>query len=123
MTDIIERATQALDSVKALVKETESGTKESVKAAMDKADKLAKDVTAVSDRLLEAEQKLVEGVKSGKTAPKSLGLLVVESDEYKNHVSGKNNKFTITLKGDFDVQANTITGQTGSPPANSTLLK
>lgn len=112
----------ALESVKAMVKENEVGTKETIKAATEKADAAAKRVQEVSDRLVEAEQKLVDGVRSGRQAPKSLGQLVVESDEFKNYASGKTSKMSFRMDQPFSVQANTITGQSGSPVANDSII-
>lgn len=113
---------QALDDVKALMKEQENGTKESVKAAIDKAEAASKKVQEVSDRLVEAEQKLVDGIRSGRQAPKSLGQIVVESDEFKAYASGKTGKMSLKLNQGFGVQANTITGQSGSPVDNDSIL-
>jgi HK97 family phage major capsid protein len=107
---------KAIDAVNVLVKESENGTREGVKQALAKAEEAAKKVTEVSDRLLEAEQKLVSGIAAGKQAPKSLGQLVTESDEYKAFSSRKMRNMEIT------VQMNTITGQAGSPAENSEIL-
>jgi len=113
---------QALAGVNTLIKTQAEGTKEEVKAAMAQAEALAVKVTAMADRIVEMEQKLVAGIRSGKEAPKSLGALVVESDEYKAFASGKNSKCRITLAKGFSVFANTITGQEDSPATNHDTL-
>lgn len=107
---------KADESIRALVKEIETGTKESIKAAKDIAEKAAAQVLSLSDRLVEAEQKLLGSVLAGKQPAKTFGALFVESDEYKAFASGKTGKVR------FTVQANTITGQSGSPATNSDTL-
>jgi len=106
-------------AVKALVetqkKSSDDNSKE-IKAVIKTAEDIANKVTDVADRLAEAEQKLVEGVKSEKLEPKSLGMLVVASDEYKDFISGKRNTFNL------EVQNNTISGQDGSPLSNNDTL-
>lgn len=121
-TEFKAKNQKSLDDVNALIKESQTGNEKSIKAAMEKAEAAAKEVKDVADRLLEAEQKLVAGISKGKESPKSLGVLVSESDEYKAYASGKTTKCRIALKNGFDVQANTITGQAGSPAANSDIL-
>lgn len=113
---------QANEAVKAMVKEQAQGTQESIKASAAKAEEAAKKVQALADRLVEMEQKLVAGVQSGKQAPKSLGQLVVESDEFKQYASGQTSKMMFKSKQGFDVMANTITGQSGSPAANNDTI-
>ena len=120
--DFKTKNAEAMESVNALIKAQENGTKESVKAAMDKAEKNAEEVQALADRLVEAEQKLVAGIKSGKEAPKTLGALVIESAEYKAFAEGKSSKIRINTDKRITVQANTITGQGGSPVDNVDTL-
>ena len=110
----------ALEDIKALVKETEHGTKEGVKAATEKAEKTAKEIKNLADRLVDAEQKLVAGIHSGKESPKSLGQLVAESDAFKAFASGSSGKCRVSFN---NVQNNTITGQSGSPAANNDTLQ
>lgn len=112
----------ATEAIKVMVKEQETGTKESLKEAIATAAAAAAKVQSLADRLVEAEQKLVAGIMKGTQAPKSLGQLVVESDEYKAFASGKTTKCKVALKGDMSVFANTITGQSGSPATNSDTL-
>jgi HK97 family phage major capsid protein len=84
------------------------------KAAIEKADELAKKVIAGSEQIRDLEQKLAEGVKAGKAAPETLGRMVIKSDAYKSFASGNQSKMS--------VMANTITGQSGSPASNSDVI-
>lgn len=113
---------QALESIKAMVKEQANGTAESIKAAVQEANAAAIKVQAMADRIVDLEQKLVKGIASGRQAPQTLGALVVESAEYKAFASGQTGKCRITMKQGFDVFANTITGQSGSPADNNDTL-
>lgn len=112
----------AHEALKAMVKEQENGTKESLKAAMAKAEDAAKQVQICADRLVALEQKLTGAILAGKEAPKSFGQLLVEDPAYKAFASGQSNKCRITLKNGFGARNNTITGQSGSPAANSDTL-
>jgi len=112
----------ATEAVKAMVKEQESGTKEGIKSAMDKAEAAAVKVQSCADRLVALEQKLTGSILAGKEAPKSFGQIVIEDPSYKAFASGQTNKCRITLKNGFTAQNNTITGQSGSPAANEDVL-
>ena len=87
---------------------------EALKAAEDAVGK----VTALSDQLVEVEQKIAAGISRGEEAPQSLGHIIVASEEFKAFSSNasQGDKFRMT------VQASTITGQDGSPPENSDIL-
>lgn len=88
---------------------------EAIKAAEEAIEK----VTAIADNLVEVEQKIAAGITRGDEVPKSLGQIIVASDEWKAFASGgasAGDKFRM------DVQANTIIGQEGSPPENSDVL-
>ena len=113
---------KADESLRALIKEQIDGTKESIAAAVKTANEMAAKVQDVSKRLVEAEQKLVAGVYAGKAAPKSLGVLVAESDAFKAFAEGKTSKCRVVLNQEFDVFANTIIGQSGSPLTNSDTI-
>ena len=112
----------AHEALKAMVKEQENGTKESVKAAVDRADAAAKQVQVCADKLVALEQKLTGAILSGKEAPKSFAQILVEDPAYKAFASGQTNKCRIVLSKGFTAQNNTITGQSGSPAANSDTL-
>ena len=79
------------------------------------ADKLAKDLSDASARMIELEQKVAEGVNRGTQAVKTLGQLVVATDTYKQYAQAGG-------RMRVEVQANTITGQSGSPAANDDTL-
>lgn len=116
---------ESMDSIRSMIKEQEKdqkGVRSELKQAMEKAEHNAGEVQKVADRLVEAEQKLVDGIRQGSEAPRSLGALVVESDEFKHFASGKTQKMRISLKQSLDVKANTITGQSGSPASNNDTL-
>lgn len=113
---------QANEAVKAMVKEQETGTKEGIKLAADKAEAAAKQVQSCADRLVALEQKLTGSIIAGKEAPKSFAQILCEDPAYKAFASGQTNKCRVTLKNGFSVQNNTITGQAGSPAANSDIL-
>lgn len=107
--------TTLTDMVKGFSADIENGKKinaDALKAANDAASEVQK----LADRIIHAEQKLADNVQSGKTEVKTLGQLVIASDAYKDFASG------VTSRGRFEVQANTITGTEGSPPANSDVL-
>lgn len=88
---------------------------EAIKAAEDAIAK----VTAMADNLVEVEQKIAAGISSGGAVPQSLGQIVANSDAYKAFAT---NGLDAGSKFRMDVQANTITGQEGSPPENSDIL-
>jgi HK97 family phage major capsid protein len=113
---------QAHEALVAMVKEQEKGTKEGLVAAVAKAEKAAKDVQICADKIVALEQKLTGAILAGKESPKSFGQILVEDPSYKAFASGSTNKCRITLKNGFIVRNNTITGQSGSPAANSDTL-
>jgi HK97 family phage major capsid protein len=96
------------------LKKTVTASAADAKAALDKANELSEKVIASATAITEIEQKLAAGVIKGKVAPKTLGDTIISSEEFKAFAAGKTQKFRI--------EANTITGQTGSPPANSDTL-
>lgn len=93
-----------------------TGSDKIAKDALDAANKAATEISALSTRIIEAEQKLADRVTQAKAAPKTLGQLVIETDAFKAFAVGTSNRARM------EIQANTITGQTGSPPANSDVL-
>ncbi len=113
---------QALESVKALIKETESGTKEGVKAATDKAEKLAIKVASIADTLVAMEQKLVANFASGKAPMKSVSMLFTETDEYKAFASGKTRFARLESNRRFSPRFSTTIGQTSSPQTNDDAI-
>lgn len=83
---------------------------DAIKAANESAEK----IVAIAGEMKEMQQALAEGVKRGTASPKSLGDIIIKSEEFAAFASGKSQKFRI--------EANTIIGQSGSPPANSNTL-
>jgi HK97 family phage major capsid protein len=98
------------DAIKAAMDATGADVKKAIHAA----EASAKEVKAVSDRLVEAEQKLVDNVMKAKAPEKSLGAIVVASDAYKQFAQGMSSRMR--------VEANTIIGETGSPGQPSDTL-
>lgn len=99
--------------IKAL-RETTALTDSKAVAAAAKAEQLAEKLAVVAASIVEMEQKLGEQVLAGKAPVESLGQIVIKSDAYKAFANGQTQKLR--------VQANTITGQEGSPPSNSRTL-
>ena len=110
----MEEIKQLLDTVEVKHKEIEaslSANHTDAKAAIESAEKAAKEIEVIGKRVLELEQKTAEGVMRGKESPKTLGQLLLASDAFKSFQAGSTSKVRVELK-------NTITGQEGSPPAN-----
>lgn len=85
------------------------------KAAIAAAEKAAAEIKSIADRVLEIEQKTAEAVKRGTESVKTLGQMIIDTDQFKAFASGMASKVRIESK-------NTITGQAGSPAANSDIL-
>ena len=77
------------------------------KAAIAAAEKAAAEIKSIADRVLEIEQKTAEAVKRGTESVKTLGQMIIETDQFKSFASGMASKVRIESK-------NTITGQVGS---------
>jgi HK97 family phage major capsid protein len=112
----------AHEALKVMIKEQEKGTKEGLANAVAQAEKAAKDVQICADKIVALEQKLTGAVLAGREEPKSFAQILVADPAYKVFASGQTNKCRIVLKKGFIVQNNTITGQSGSPAANSDTL-
>ena len=102
------------EKVLAFLKESTQNNSETSKEALTKADASAAEISKISASILDIEQKLADKVKAGTASPETLGRLVAKSDAYKQFASGEIQKMR--------VQANTITGQGGSPVTNSDTL-
>ncbi len=113
---------QALESVRSLVKEHASGTKEGIKEATAKAEALSIKVQSIADSIVEMEQKLVANVLTGKAPIKSVSILFTESDEYKAFASGKSKYARVETKNRFNPRASTTIGQTSSPQTNDDAI-
>lgn len=107
----MQKANKEINSaLKASVEATGADAKQAIKLANELAGKIA----AHADSIVAVEQKLAERVTAGKAAPETLGSMVVKSDQFKAFASGQTNKMRI--------EANTITGQSGSPATNNDTL-
>src|SRR3546814_13113 len=96
-------------------------TDKEAKAAAEAATKATDKVTEVAANLLEIEQKLADRLKSGDHVPAATaGAIFVNSPEYKalNLKPGQVPGAGFSLQ----VEANTLSGQTGSPPENTDTL-
>jgi HK97 family phage major capsid protein len=84
------------------------------KAAIAKANELAAKIEANATSIVEMEQRLADKVQAGTAPIQTLGQMVIKSDNFKAYASGQISKMR--------VEANTITGQSGSPATNSDVL-
>jgi HK97 family phage major capsid protein len=111
LNQVVEAIEKKQSEIDAMLKS--AGTES--KAAVEAAEKAAKELKAMGDRLLEIEQKQAEGIKKGYEMPKSLGESFATSEEFKAFAEGRTSKARLEIK-------NTITGQSGSPAANSDTI-
>lgn len=126
----IEAATRtAIADIQANSKKIDDFLKsqESINASRSEDSKISKDALAAANaaaanidgltkRLVDLEQQAADSVKQGNASVNSLGQLVLASDQFKNFKGGQSAKMSV------EVQANTITGQEGSPARNSDTL-
>lgn len=110
----IEKMETENKTVLASLDEATKNNGEMTKDALAKAENAAAEIAKVSASIHEFEQKIAENVHAGKTSPQTLGQIVTKTDAYKSFASGTSQKMR--------VNANTITGQDGSPPVNSDTL-
>lgn len=96
--------------IKALV----AANSNDAKAALEKAETAIGNYNAAVNRITDLEQKLADGVTRGAAKIETLGGILIRSEQFKAYREGNVTKMRI--------EANTITGQTGSPPANSNTL-
>jgi HK97 family phage major capsid protein len=96
------------------IKNTASASHTDAKAAVKMCEELASKIQAGATTIVELEQKLAHNVHTGKAPIETLGRIVIKSDAFKQFANGNTNKMRI--------EANTITGQEGSPPENSDTL-
>ncbi len=124
MTDPVQLVSQIQETMASMKKDHEVIVKElqeasktagaDAKAAIERAEKLAEKQAANSAAIVELEQKLADNVHKGQAAVQTLGQMVIKSDAFKQYAQGNTSKFRI--------EANTITGQEGSPATNSDTL-
>lgn len=115
MSDQLNQVVEAIEKKQSEIDAMLKSAGAESKSAVEAAEKAAKELKAMGDRLLEIEQKQAEGIKKGYEAPKSLGDSFVTSEEFKAFVEGRTSKARLEIK-------NTITGQSGSPAANSDTI-
>jgi HK97 family phage major capsid protein len=122
-TEIVNKINASIEAMKtdnaaitAKLQESTEGNSAEIKAALKVAEELSNKVTANAQAIVEMEQKLAANVMAGKASPKTLGDVVIASEGFKNFAAGGTQKFRM------DVQANTITGQSGSPAENSDVI-
>jgi HK97 family phage major capsid protein len=113
---------EANEALKVMVLEQIKGTKESVNAAVAKAEDAASKVQICADKIVALEQQLVGKIMAGKEAPKTFAQIIVADPAYKAFASGGSTKCRIVLEKGFTAQNNTITGQSGSPATNSDTI-
>ncbi len=106
----VKVTTELKNATEASAGKADTATADAAKA-LKAANESAEKIIAFSTAMNEMQQKLAEGVKSGTVAPRTLGEIIVKSEEFAAFAAGKTQKMRI--------EANTIIGQEGSPPANS----
>lgn len=105
------------EALRDLIKATKSDAdmaSSTAKEAIARAEKASQEILAMSDRMLETEQKVVAGIQHQRLAPNTIGEFIIQSDLYKQFAAGGMQKMRI--------EANTITGLSGSPADNSDVL-
>lgn len=115
MSDQLNQVVEAIEKKQSEIDSMLKSAGAESKSAVEAAEKAAKELKAMGDRLLEIEQKQAEGIKKGYEMPKSLGESFATSDEFKAFAEGRTSKARLEIK-------NTITGQSGSPAANSDTI-
>ncbi len=115
MSDQLNQVVEAIEKKQSEIDSMLKSAGAESKSAVEAAEKAAKELKAMGDRLLEIEQKQAEGIKKGYEMPKSLGESFATSEEFKAFAEGRTSKARLEIK-------NTITGQSGSPAANSDTI-
>lgn len=85
------------------------------KDALAKVEGLATQLQGASAKIVEMEQKMADAVIKGRAPIETLGQSVIKSESFKQFANGSASRMSV-------FQANTITGQSGSPPANNDTL-
>ncbi len=101
---------QVIDDILAARKQDAAEQKETI-AAMNK---IAEEQLNHSKAIVELEQELANKVVKGHAPVATLGECIIKSDEFKQFAQGNTQRMRI--------QANTITGQEGSPAENADTL-
>ena len=118
---LIEAINASVEKIKSANEQVNAELKKAIEAngavtteTAVKLEKVVADISGNSQRIIDLEQKLADKVIQGKAAPKTLGDSVIETEAFKQFAMGNTQKFRI--------EANTITGQSGSPAENSDTL-
>jgi HK97 family phage major capsid protein len=115
MSDQLNQVVEAIEKKQSEIDAMLKSAGAESKSAVEAAEKAAKELKAMGDRLLEIEQKQAEGIKKGYELPKTLGESFATSEEFKAFAEGRTSKARLEIK-------NTITGQSGSPATNSDTI-
>lgn len=116
-TEFQAKQKAADEAVKASINAAEGDAK----AAAEAAAKAVAEVEAVAANLLEIEQRIAESALHRNDVPfQSIGQIVAASEQYK--ALGLKSGQTPGADFKLRVEANTISGQTGSPPENTDTL-
>lgn len=99
------------ENLKASIDKTGADATEALKVAAEAAET----IKGISNEIVEIKQSAVDNVLDGKASPQSLGELVIAADGFEAYASGSAGK-------SFKFHASTVTGQEGSPPANSDTI-
>jgi HK97 family phage major capsid protein len=110
----MEKMKETNAQINADLKKSVEASGAEAKEAINAANKAAGEMQKMSASILELEQKLSDGVIKGKASVETLGNSVIKSEAFKQFAAGNTNKFRI--------EANTITGQSGSPAENNDTL-
>lgn len=109
----------AIEAVKASMTAQGAEVTKAVQAAADAVTK----VTAIAANLSELEQKYADKLKDGKYVPAaSVGQLFANSAEFKAVLPANGAPVMAGFNFSMEIQANTITGQSGSPVVNDDAL-
>lgn len=107
------------DAVKASINAAEG----EAKAAAEAAAQAVADVQKVAANLIEIEQRVAESALNRNDVPfQSVGAIITASEQYKAVLESMARGVNPGADFKLRVEANTITGQTGSPPENTDTL-
>jgi HK97 family phage major capsid protein len=126
MTDAVELVKQIgnqIEGIKAeqskidsIIKDSATKNEAEVKALAKVANEAAEKVQAMAANIIEIEQKLGEKVIASKAAPKTWSDVLFSTEQFKAYAAGNG-------AAGFRIEANTITGQSGSPATNNDVLQ
>ena len=115
------KATQA--AAEKAFKEAMNASAAEAKAATKKAEDAIEAATKAAANLAELEQRVADKLTTGAHVPhRTVGDIVINSPEYKAMLAGLKPGLAPGSGFSLQVEANTIIGQTGSPPASDNTL-